>query len=64
MSPLALFWISIGLSFIAWGIAAAWYLWPELRRRSRAEALLTHGLVFWLLLRGDGPATPRDSQHS
>src|SRR5262245_32663540 len=39
MSPLALFGISIGLSFIGWGIAAAWYLWPELRRKSRAEAL-------------------------
>jgi hypothetical protein len=39
MPPQALFGISIALSFIAWGIVAARYLWPELRSQSRADAL-------------------------
>jgi hypothetical protein len=39
MSPLALFGISIAFSFIAWGIVLARYLWPELRRQSRADAM-------------------------
>jgi hypothetical protein len=39
MPPLALFGISIAFSFIAWGILVARYLWPELRRQSRADAL-------------------------
>jgi hypothetical protein len=49
MSPLALFGISIGLSFIAWGIAAAWCLWPQLRQRSRGgpqPLFLLHSLQF------------------
>jgi hypothetical protein len=49
MSPLALFGISIGLSFIDWGIAAARYLWPELRQRSRGHPqplLLLYSLQF------------------
>jgi hypothetical protein len=33
------FFVSIAFSFTAWGIVAARYLWPELRLRSRAEAL-------------------------
>src|SRR5262245_11234020 len=40
----------IGFSFIAWGIVAAWYIWPQLRDRSRAEAmrplLLLHSFRF------------------
>jgi hypothetical protein len=39
MSSLELFAASIGLSFIAWGVVAACYVWPELRRRPRADAL-------------------------
>ncbi len=33
------FFTSIALSFIAWGIVTARYIWPELRLRQRAEAL-------------------------
>jgi hypothetical protein len=33
------FFMSIAFSFIAWGIVAARYIWPELRIRQRAEAL-------------------------
>ena len=33
------FFASIAFSFIAWGIVAARYIWPELRLRPRAEAL-------------------------
>jgi hypothetical protein len=33
------FFMSIALSFIAWGIITARYIWPELRLRQRAEAL-------------------------
>ena len=39
MRSLALFQISIAFSLIAWGIVLARYLWPVLRRRSRAEAM-------------------------
>jgi hypothetical protein len=39
MSPQLYFFVSIAFSFIAWGIVAARYVWPELRLRSRAEAL-------------------------
>jgi len=40
MSQPILFLITIiGFSFIAWGIVAAWYIWPQLRGRSRAEAM-------------------------
>jgi hypothetical protein len=39
MPPLALFGINIAFSFIAWGIVVARYLWPELRRHSRADAM-------------------------
>src|ERR1700758_3644630 len=33
------FFASIAFSLIAWGMVAARYIWPELRRRSRADAL-------------------------
>jgi hypothetical protein len=33
------FFMSIALSFIAWGFVTARYIWPELRLRQRAEAL-------------------------
>src|SRR5262245_58130733 len=39
MSQLALYGIGIAFSFIAWGIVTAQYIWPELARRSRADAL-------------------------
>jgi hypothetical protein len=37
--PQALFGISIALSFLAWGIIAARYLWPALHKQPRANAL-------------------------
>jgi hypothetical protein len=39
MTPQLCFFVSIAFSFIAWGIVAARYIWPELRLRQRAEAL-------------------------
>jgi len=39
MQPQLLFFTSIAFSFIAWGMVAARYIWPELRHRPRAEAL-------------------------
>jgi len=39
MSQLALYGIGIVFGFIAWGIVTAQYIWPELVRRSRADAL-------------------------
>jgi hypothetical protein len=39
MYQLALYGTGIAFSFIVWGIVTAQYLWPELRRRSRADAL-------------------------
>ena len=33
------FFVSIAFSLIAWGLVASRYIWPELRARSRAEAL-------------------------
>lgn len=33
------FFVSIAFSVIAWGIVTARYIWPELRLRSRAQAL-------------------------
>jgi hypothetical protein len=50
MAPAALFGISTGFSFIAWGIASALYLWPYMRDQKRAEAmrplLLLHSFRF------------------
>jgi hypothetical protein len=39
MSQQALFMTSIAFGFLAWSIVAYQYLWPQLRARSRAEAL-------------------------
>jgi len=39
MLPQLYFFVSIAFRFIAWGIVAARYIWPELRLRQRAEAL-------------------------
>jgi hypothetical protein len=39
MPPQLYFFVSIAFGFIAWGIVAARYIWPELRLRQRAEAL-------------------------
>ena len=39
MPPAALFGLSIVLGFVAWGLVAAHYIWPALRRRSREDAL-------------------------
>src|SRR5215813_12039364 len=39
MPPVGLFGISVALSFVAWGIVAARYLWPVLRDQPRATAL-------------------------
>jgi hypothetical protein len=39
MLPQLGFFASIAFSFIAWGIVANRYIWPELRLRQRAEAL-------------------------
>lgn len=48
--PQLWFFMSIALSFIAWGIVTARYVWPELRLRPRAEALrpllILHGFRF------------------
>lgn len=50
MSPQALFGASVLFSFIVWGLITASYIWPELRRQSRADALrpvlLLHGFRF------------------
>jgi hypothetical protein len=39
MSQFALYGTAIAFSFIAWGMVTAGYLWPELRRQPRADAL-------------------------
>ena len=39
MLPQIAFFVSIAFSFIAWGVVAGRYIWPELRSRSLAEAL-------------------------
>lgn len=50
MPPLAAFGISVAFSLLAWGLVAARYIWPELRRRPRVDALrpllLLHGFRF------------------
>jgi hypothetical protein len=50
MSQLALYGIGIVFGFIAWGIVTAQYIWPELSRRSRADAirplLIVHSFRF------------------
>jgi hypothetical protein len=39
MPPIAAFGISVVFSLIAWGVVAARYIWPELRRQNVADAL-------------------------
>ena len=39
MPAQALFGISVGFGFIAWGIVAAQYFWPLLRTQARGDAL-------------------------
>ena len=39
MTPQLCFFLSIAFSFIAWGMVSARAVWPELRRRQRADAL-------------------------
>ena len=39
MSPQASFGTSVALGFVAWGVVAAWDVWPALRDRPRARAL-------------------------
>lgn len=39
MLPQLCFFASVAFSFIAWGMIAARYIWPQLRLRQRAEAL-------------------------
>jgi hypothetical protein len=39
MLPQVCFFVSIAFSLIAWGGVTARYIWPELRRRQRADAL-------------------------
>jgi hypothetical protein len=39
MPPIAAFGISVVFSLIAWGVVAARYIWPELRRQKVADAL-------------------------
>lgn len=39
MLPQLYFFVTIAFSCIAWGLVTAQYIWPELRRRQRAEAL-------------------------
>ena len=39
MSQLALYGTAIAFSFVAWGLVVTWYVWPELRDRTRADAL-------------------------
>src|ERR1700733_2832393 len=39
MLPQLCFFLSIAFGFIAWGIVAKRYIWPNLRHRQRAEAL-------------------------
>jgi hypothetical protein len=39
MLPQVCFFVSIAFSFVAWGIVAVRYIWPELRDRQRDDAL-------------------------
>lgn len=39
MSQLALYGTGILFGFIAWGVVTAHFIWPELRRRTRTDAL-------------------------
>jgi hypothetical protein len=39
MPQLALYGTGIAFSFIAWGLVTAWYIWPRLALKPRADAL-------------------------
>lgn len=39
MTPQLAFGVSVGLSFVAWGITVRQYLWPAFRRKPRVDAL-------------------------
>src|SRR5438477_12036254 len=39
MPQLALYGTGIAFGFIAWGLVAAWYIWPGLRHQARSDAL-------------------------
>jgi hypothetical protein len=39
MPPIALFGISIAFSFVAWSLVTVHFIWPQLRGRSRVDAL-------------------------
>ncbi len=39
MSPQLIFFTSVALSFVVWGIVASRYIWPKLRSLERTEAL-------------------------
>ena len=67
MQPIALFGMSVALSFVAWGLVASYAIWPRLRERSFADAvrplLILHsfrfvGLSFLIpgVVSGDLPA--------
>ena len=72
MLPQFCFFVSIAFSFIAWGIVTARYIWPELRRRQRAEALrpllILHSFRFiglaFLVPGVVSPALPSTFAHS
>ena len=59
MQPQLYFFLSIALSFIAWGIVTARYIWPELRPRPRAEAFATCAHAAQLSLHRLGISGPR-----
>jgi hypothetical protein len=50
MNVQLLFGISVAFGFVAWAVVTALYIWPELRARSRIEALrpllVLHGFRF------------------
>jgi hypothetical protein len=50
MLPQLCFFVSVAFGFIAWGIVAKRYIWPNLRHRQRAEALrpllILHGFRY------------------
>jgi len=50
MPVLLLFGIGVAFGFLAWGVVAGLYIWPQLRNRTRSEALrpllVLHGFRF------------------
>jgi hypothetical protein len=39
MQPQLVFFVSVAFGFIAWGVVTAQYIWPELRKKERSDAL-------------------------